>query len=307
MEFNLGKAPMEGELGDFPGPVRLMMVDETKLERLWDDLVRQYHYLGYDSVIGSRVKYLIAFGERIVGAISFCSAAYQLGMRDKFIGWDDATRRALLPHLVNNNRFLILPWIKVRNLASHVLSMSLNQLSKDWEDRYGVEPYMAETFVDSERFSGSCYAAANWIRLGSTRGFGRQGKEFVYHGQTKDLFVKVMSRSFAKSFRPDAGRLREVEGDALAEAVRAFPVSCRKTLGAFGLPPLSPESLAGELAAHLKRYVPYLNRKELIGHFAAMVKGLLSDLESKAIEPISAAFQEPGQYRYLTSFMTRGR
>ena len=174
MEYKLDKAVMEGELGDFPGPVSHIKVDETKWEALWDRLVREHHYLGYESVIGSRAKYLVALGDRVVGAISFCSGAYKLGLRDKFVGWDEPTRLSMLPRLVNNNRFLILPWVRIRNLASHVLSESLKRLRVDWEKWYGVEPYLVETFVDPERFTGTCYAAANWTRLGQTKGYGRQ-------------------------------------------------------------------------------------------------------------------------------------
>ena len=304
MEFRLDKTVLEGVLGDFPGPVRHIKVDETKWEPLWDRLVREHHYLGYDSVIGSRVKYLIALGDRVVGAISFCSAAFRLGLRDKYIGWDDATRLAMLPRLVNNNRFLILPWVRIRNLASHVLSESLKQLRIDWKEWYGVEPCMVETFVDPERFAGTCYVAANWTRLGRTKGYGRQGQGFVFHGRAKDLYVKVMSRRFASAFHPDTGRIPANEREELMAILNGTPVYLPEEVDNLRHNGLTAETVVGTFADHLELYRPFLNRKELMGHFAAMVKGLLSDMKRKSLEPIAHQYEGPGQFRALVHFMS---
>ena len=202
-------------------------------------------------MIGSRVKYIIALDGKVVGAISFCSAAFKLGLRDKFVGWDEATRLSMLPRLVNNNRFLILPWVRIHNLASHVLSLSLKQLRTDWEQWYGVEPYMAETFVDSERYPGTCYVAANWIRLGTTKGFGRQGNTFVYHGRRKDLFVKIMSRRLISAFHPDISRLPKDEGEEFLAAVRGLPHRRGGAHDGAGEADLASEKIASSLASHL--------------------------------------------------------
>jgi hypothetical protein len=120
--FQYDKTPLTGEFNLQQKPVRFHKVDKTKWEALWDELVREHHYLGYEGVIGSRVKYVITLGRQIIGAISFCSAAYKLGPRDEYIGWSEEARLAKLQHLVSNNRFLILPWIRLQNLASHILS-----------------------------------------------------------------------------------------------------------------------------------------------------------------------------------------
>jgi len=117
-KYRLDTASLEGELSDIEEPIRLHKVDETKWESYWDNLVNRYHYLGYKWQFGGRIKYLITMGERIIEAIGFCSAVYKLGPRDKYIGWDNNTRDSLLPHMINNNRFLSLPFIKVHNLAS---------------------------------------------------------------------------------------------------------------------------------------------------------------------------------------------
>ena len=307
MEYRLDKAVMAGDLGDYPVPVGLIKVDETKWEALWDRLVREHHYLGYDSVIGSRVKYLVALGDRVVGAISFCSAAYKLGLRDKYVGWDEATRLAMLPRLVNNNRFLILPWVRVRNLASHVLSESLKRLRVDWEEWYGVEPYMAETFVDPERFAGTCYLAANWIRLGPTKGYGRVGNTFVHHGRVKDLYVKVMNRRLTSAFHPDIGRLaagddhREELVMLLSDVLHYYP----GILEDMGVRDTGPEEYRKLLAHHLEPYTPFLNRKEQLAHFMTMIMGLLSDVPRKHIEGICRDMVGYGEYRNLANHMTR--
>jgi SRSO17 transposase len=296
---------MEGELGDYAGPVNFIKVDGTKLESFWDKLVQEHHYLGYKNVIGSRLKYLITLEDRIIGAISFCSAAYKLGLRDKFVGWDEETRLSLLPHLVNNNLFLILPWIKVRHLASHVLALSLKKLKIDWEKWYGVEPYMVETFIEPERYLGTCYAAANWIRLGESKGLGRQGNSFVFDGHIKDLYVIVMSHRFANTFHPHIGRLCYENREELQAIINTPPIQYPKLLKDFGVNQISPESLAQSLFLHLEIFIPFLGRKELITHFVAMIKGLLSDLPHKSLEPISKAFEEPDEFRNFANFMTR--
>jgi SRSO17 transposase len=295
---------MEGDLGDYPEPAGLVAVDETKFEPFWDRVVRDYHYLGYESMIGARVKYSATLGTRVVGAISFNSAAFKLGLGDAFIGWDDPTRLSLLPRLARDNRFVLFPWIKVRNLASHVLSLSLKRLRSDWAAKYGVEPYMAETFVDGDRYRGTCHIADNWVRLGRTKGFGRQGKSFVFHGNVKDLYVKVLNRRFASAFRPDVDRLRGGRRELLS-MITGTPLNFPGILELMDLTGMSAEKFADILADHVEPFLPYLNRVELKPHFMTMLKGLLSDLPRKSIEPICLAYSTPDQHRNMTNFMTR--
>ncbi|MDR1296661.1 MAG: DUF4338 domain-containing protein, partial [Deltaproteobacteria bacterium] len=211
LEARYNKSPLEGHLSDFNEPIVIHKVDETLNEPLWNHLVREYHYLGYQNMLGSRVKYLITLGRRMVAAISFCSASFKLAPRDKYIGWDEKTRLEYLPRLINNNRFLIFPWIRIHNLASHILSLSVKRARKDWNELYGFDPCMVETFVDNEKYKGTCYKASNWIHLGVTKGFGRKGNTFVYHGQVKDIFVLVLSHDFARQFQPNIERLRTDE------------------------------------------------------------------------------------------------
>jgi SRSO17 transposase len=292
-------------MGELDEPVLLHKVDETKWEAYWDELVDKYHYLGYDWQFGGRIKYLATVGKRIVGAIGFCSAVYRLGPRDRYIGWDDETRASLLPHMVNNNRFLILPWVKIRNLASYILSLSLRQLRVDWEKQYGVEVYMVETFVDRAKYSGTCYQAANWQRLGETQGFEKQGDRFVYHGKPKDIYVKMVSRRFTGKFRPDLKRLNP-EREELISMINGVPMWAPSIIQRMGLPEIVSGGAAGineALADHLLPYLPYLGRKEHIGHFLTLTKGRLSDLKRKSNEPVAMSFSGVDNVRNLANFM----
>ena len=131
MTYKYDMTPLSRAQQDFKGEIRLHKVDETKWEKFWDELVDANNNLGYESLIGSRIKYVMTLGNQIVGAIGFCSAMYRIGSRDEYIEWDNDTRTAMLPHLVNNNRFLILPWNKIYNLTSRILSLSHRQLRID--------------------------------------------------------------------------------------------------------------------------------------------------------------------------------
>ena len=142
MVYKYDTTSLYGKISDYEEELLLHKVDETKWEKHWNKLVQKHHYLGFEGSFGGRVNYIITLGDRIVGAIGFCSAVYHLGPRDAYIGWDEQTRITMLPHLVNNNRFLILPEIHIQNLASCVLAMSLRRMQKDWEKQYDVTPYM---------------------------------------------------------------------------------------------------------------------------------------------------------------------
>jgi len=300
--YQFDKTPMTGELSDYPGTVRLHKVDETKWEAFWDELVREYHYLGYEGQIGARIKYVITLGKQIVGAISFCSAVYKLGPRDEYIGWSEEVRLSKLQHLLTNNRFLILPWIRIRNLASHVLSKSLRQLREDWEKQYEVTPYMIETFVDREKYLGTCYIAANWTYLGVTKGYGRRGNTFEYHGQIKDIYVYIVDRSFAREFRPDMKRLRNGR-EELEAMINGTPFWYPSILEEMGITGDFTKQIKQHFAGHVEPYMGYLGNKQNRAHFIAMEKGLLSDLERKSIEPIAIAYEGSKYVRNLTNFM----
>ncbi len=168
-----GNDEIRGSLGEV-GPIRLELVTEAVGRSRFRELVGHHHYLGYRTPYGAQLRYLVqGGGGEALGCLLFSSAAWRMAPRDQWIGWDDVTRGRRLVHVVCNSRFLILPWVKVKNLASTILSKALSVLPSDWERAYGVEPYLLETLVDESRFTGTCYRAANWIALGTTTGRGR--------------------------------------------------------------------------------------------------------------------------------------
>ena len=297
------RTSLEGRLEDFGQPVTLHKVDETRWERFWDRMVQEHHYLGYENQFGGRVKYLAALGSRPVGAVSFCAGAYKLGPRDMFIGWDEATRLKHLDHLLNNNRFLILPWVRVRNLASHILAASLKRVREDWLRQYEVEPWMVETFVDRSLYEGTCYVASNWTYLGVTKGYGRVGRDFVYHGREKDIYVYVLSRQFERLFRPSVDRLPS-ERKEILNMLNSVPLWFLTILKEIGVEDFTANDFAEMFSRHVAPYLKYLSRKEHKTNFLTILVGLMSDLESKSLEPIALKFLQVGNVRNLAFFMT---
>lgn len=180
-----------GPLEDL-GAIELMRVEDRHGEahRGWRSLLQREHYLGAPKLCGRQLRYVVSSSRHgVVGAMAFSSAAWRLRARDEFIGWSEAERRANLGSVVSNSRFLIAPQVRVKNLASHVLGLSASVVAKDWESAYGVRALLMETFVQPERFAGTSYKAANWVRVGSTRGRGRQDREHVAQAPVKDVYV----------------------------------------------------------------------------------------------------------------------
>lgn len=186
----LSAVPIEMTLAAL-GPVELVRVDSTAQSRLWRELMA-HHPLGAGPLCGAQLRYLVRSAAGYLGALSFSAAAWRLAARDAFIGWDDATRRARLAQVVNNSRFLILPTVKVPNLASHVLSRAAARLPRDWQAHYGVRPVLLETFVEAARHRGSSYRAANWMEIGATCGRGRQDRQHAARGTAKRIFVRPL-------------------------------------------------------------------------------------------------------------------
>jgi len=158
------------------GTVRLYKVGNKADSLLWDGLIDRYHYLGHAPLSGAQIRYLIHSDDNVIGAIGFGAAAFALKQRDRWIGWDRQQRDQRRERILNNRRFLILPWIRVKNLASHILSKAARQVQPDFQAQYGYTPVLLETFVEQDRFSGGCYRAANWINVGVTAGRGRNDR-----------------------------------------------------------------------------------------------------------------------------------
>lgn len=186
---------LEGSLKEY-GPVELRRVESRSDHALWRELVGRHHYLGCVTAFGAQLRYLaVARGETVVGCLQYSSAAWRLRARDQWIGWSEAQRLAGLGRVVQQSRFLILPWVRVRYLASHLLSASTRGLADHWEERYARRPVLVETLVDRERFAGTCYRAANWICVGDSSGRGRMDRSHERHGAApKRIFVHPLTR-----------------------------------------------------------------------------------------------------------------
>lgn len=160
-------------------------------------LLARYHYLGFRTTVGEHLLYLARDGQgRPLGCLLFGSAAWQVRARDEFIGWSAAARRAHLGEVTNNTRFLILPWVRVPHLASHLLGRTVRRLGRDWQARHGHGLALVETFVEQTRFAGTCYRAANWQCLGPTTGRSRQDRQHTLAVPVKDVYVYVLARRF---------------------------------------------------------------------------------------------------------------
>ncbi len=172
----LDRAALEGSLGTLANSMVLQRVKGRQQREVYKGLIDAYHYLGYRQPAGAQIQYLAYFEQRPIGCLSFGPAAFKIAARDQFIGWSAPQRRERLPLLVNNDRFLILPWIHIAHLASWLLSHCLRRLRSDWWQVYRQDLVLCETFVEQEYFSGRSYAAANWICVGRTQGRGRNDR-----------------------------------------------------------------------------------------------------------------------------------
>ena len=177
------------------GELQLELVT-SKNSRLWNEYIQRYHYLGYTPLPGAQLRYFVTRNKQVLALLGFGASAWQVAPRDSFIGWEPEQRRNGLPLIVNNARFLILPWVQSKNLASKILAMIARQLPIDWFDRYCIQPVLMETFVETGRFVGTCYRAANWIHVGQTKGRGKLGPQGVQSVPIKDIFLYPLTRNF---------------------------------------------------------------------------------------------------------------
>ncbi len=190
------ESPLRSSLAELM-PLEFRAVRRTEEERLFNGLVEAYHYLGYTQPVGEHLKYIVYARERPVACFAWSSAARHLGPRDRYLDWSAAARRRNIRFVAYNSRYLILPWVEVEHLASHLLGRMARMLPGEWERAYGHSVYFAETFVDAERFRGTCYRAANWVELGHTTGRGKDDKS---HQANRPL-KKVLGYPLTKAFR----------------------------------------------------------------------------------------------------------
>ena len=191
--------PIECSLGDL-GALELQEVSRDKAaRRQLASAISQHHYLGYGGTVGENLQYTVRDGRgRLLACLVFSSSAWKCRERDELVGWNREQRERNLNLTTNNTRFLILPWVRAPHLASWILSQVLKGLSRDWENKYGHPIYLVETFVEKDRFKGTAYQAANWIRVGSTRGRSRQDRDQTLQVPVKDIYLYPLQRSFQK-------------------------------------------------------------------------------------------------------------
>jgi len=186
-------------------PLSIQLVRGTKNEKFYNALIDAYHYLGYHQNSGEQLKYIIFVSDRPIACIGFSGSAFKIAPRDHFIGWTDQERKQNLSGIVNNSRFLILPWVKVANLASFILGSVARRIQRDWMDYYRREIVLLETFVEKERFFGTCYKAANWLYLGQTQGRGRNDRYNTCILPIKDIYVYPLVKDFQRRLKNGAG------------------------------------------------------------------------------------------------------
>lgn len=190
---------LRGTVSQFE-PIHLEPVRRLEDIRLWNEYVMRYHTLGYKRPFGAHQRYFIVSSadstSRRLGCLLFAASAWALADRDKWIGWSPNDRSQRLHLVVNNTRFLLFPWINIRNLASKALSLAVKRIGVDWQERYGYKPVLLETFVDAKHYEGTCYKAANWIYIGETAGRGRMDRNTQYLSNPKKIFVYPLAKDF---------------------------------------------------------------------------------------------------------------
>ena len=192
-------SPMAGNVSDIR-PVTLAMVGRTPSERLYKSLIHQYHYLGHTTPVGEHLEYIAFSKDRPIACIGFSSAPRHIGARDRYLGWNQKERMANLHKVAINTRFLLLPFVAVPRLASHLLGLMARRISPDWEKVYGHGLVWLETFVDPERgFTGTCYRAANWHLLGVTTGRGKNDQTKKQNRSRKYVFGYPLTKDFRKA------------------------------------------------------------------------------------------------------------
>jgi hypothetical protein len=210
---SVDETPLQASLAELAG-LQMRQVRRTPEEALFNSLLERHHYLGYTQPVGEHLKYLVYAQGRPVACMAWSSAPRHLGSRDRFIGWGPEARLRNIRLLAYNTRFLILPWVSVPHLASHILGRMARTLSADWQRLYEHPIYFVETFIDPQRFRGTCYRAANWIPMGVTTG---RGKDDLAHRVNRSI-KQVLGYPLVKDFRQRLSWLPQAQGGAAGEA-----------------------------------------------------------------------------------------
>ena len=301
--------PIAGGLNKF-GPATIVPISGTGWEPLWNRWVSRHHYLGYRRLLGHRLKYFAFLNDRPVAALSWSAPALKLAVRDRFIGWSPSQRKKHLHQLAANSRFLILPWVQIPNLASHVLALNIARLPNDWRHHFNHRLLLLETFVDGRYFEGTCYKASNWQHIGHTHGSTKQGKGYRYHGNPKEVYLYVLAPDFRRSIdcrqqpapvvdRPPPTQTKVEELVMLLEHCRWHP----QLTADLNLDSADIESMAKELVSFHQCFHDAYGRIEHHRLGLAYLSGLMSNAEAKSVEPIALEFLDKKSVRSMQMFM----
>ena len=294
---------LQGASKKFP-EVYLAQVVGTEKESLWDELVRTHHYLSFKQLLGKRLKYLAFIQNRPVAALSWSAPAKRINARDSFIGWSDDSRKKSLQCIVANSRFVIFPWVQIPNMGSHILGMNLRCLQKDWYDKYQEELLLAETFVDPSLFEGTVYKASNWKKLGSTKGFTKKGKGYIYHGHIKDIYIYVLEPHYREILgvpsTPESRLPKKVEETSLSLQQSAW---MSKSLDNFDIKDLDFDLIGKELTDFHHTFTDCFYRSEQESIGLTYLSGLMSGIPRKTAETIALEMETPQSVRSTQRFL----
>ena len=310
MVFSQAGSNINQKLNTLSGPLKrfqkvyLKQVNGTKIEPLWNGLVNTYHYLGFKKLLGKRLKYLAFIQQHPVAALSWSAPAKRIHDRDSFIGWSDNLRQKSLFSIVANSRFVIFPWVQIPNIGSHILGLNLRCLKNDWFERFQEQLLLAETFVDPSLFNGTVYKASNWKKLGTTKGYSKQGKGYVYHGNIKDIYIYILEPNYRKilgvpsTTKSHLPKNVEETSLSLQQSVRDT-----KSLENFDMEDIDFDLLVKELTDfhHIFSDCFYRSEQESIG--LTYLSGLISSIPRKTAEKIALEMETPQSVRSTQRFL----
>jgi SRSO17 transposase len=297
-------------------PFLFVMVSQSNLEPLWNHLISRYHYLGHKVLVGACLKYLVFAKDRIVAALGWSSAVWKLADRDQAIGWSVAQKKRHLHRVANNTRFIIFPWVRISYLASHILSQNIRILNSDWIRRYNYRLWLLETFVDTDRFMGTSYRAANWIHVGQSKGFRKQGNSFQFHGQIKEVFLYPLNKDFRKKIGCDTELLPPLnhkyvptsnEQRGGEKMILRHPGWNREVLPPLDLKGEDIDKIADEFERFHLLFHDAFYRVEQTGLSQCYIQGLMSPLKRKSMEPIALNLMDTHRVRSLQHFVSSGK
>jgi SRSO17 transposase len=301
--------PVSGNLNTLP-TVAVKLTSGSHLEPLWDQLVSSYHYLGYQKLLGHRLKYLAFMKDRPVAALSWSAPALKLAARDCFIGWSSAQRKRHLNQIASNSRFLVMPWVQVPNLASQVLALNIERLTDDWQQHFNHQLLLLETFIDSRYFKGTCYKASNWLHIGQTRGSSKQGKGYRYHGRPKEIYLYILEPDFRRIIdcrqkpqplinHPPRTKRKVEDLAVILEHCQWHP----QLVADLDLDQDDIKTMAQELIKFHRLFHDCFGRIEHQRLGLAYISGLMSNAKAKSAEPIALEFLDKKAVRSVQKFL----